>query len=100
MMTDEERQRVEEIREDWNPGQYATVGYNEITFLLDLLERTEAERERLERALWELLEGAEDMRGYVSDFFAEKWGHDEYLARARTVLGPERIEALEGAGNE
>ncbi len=33
-----------------------------------------------------LLEEAEDMRTYVDDYFAEKWGHDEALEKARAVV--------------
>jgi hypothetical protein len=34
----------------------------------------------------QLFEAAEDMRSYVPDYFAEKWGHDEALRAARKVL--------------
>jgi hypothetical protein len=48
------------------------------------------ENERLRKAFAELLEGAQDMRSYVPDYFANKWRHDEALGAAR--------KALEGEG--
>ena len=46
----------------------------------------ENENERLRTALEDALEGMEDMVGYVSDYFREKWGHDDYIARAKDAL--------------
>ncbi len=40
----------------------------------------------LERALADALEGMEDMVLYVSEYFRKKWGHDDYIRRARGVL--------------
>ena len=37
-------------------------------------------------ALKEALEGMEDMRAYVPDYFATKWGHDDAIARARDAI--------------
>lgn len=42
--------------------------------------------EELERDLAYALDGLEEMRPYVSDYFAEKWGHDEYITRTRQAL--------------
>lgn len=52
--------------------------------------------EELFAAFNELLDGAEDMRPYVSDYFAEKWGHDEYLSNARAAIAAYR-ESIPGA---
>ena len=56
----------------------------------DLHEKVRAlqiENERLRAALRDAVEGMADMRPYVEDYFAEKWGHDAYIARARAALG-------------
>lgn len=41
---------------------------------------------RVRAALEDAIDGMEDMIVYVPDYFSEKWGHDEFLARARTAL--------------
>lgn len=41
---------------------------------------------RLRDALQDALEGLEDMRPYVPDYFADKWDHDDYIDRARSAL--------------
>jgi hypothetical protein len=48
----------------------------------------EAAREaaRLRAALQDALEGLEEMIGYVSPYFREKWELDGYISRAKTVL--------------
>ena len=56
----------------------------------DECARLTLERDRYRDALADLPEGAEDMRTYVDRYFAEKWKHDDYLARARAALGGER----------
>lgn len=56
----------------------------------DECARLIAERDQYRDALADLLEGAEDMRTYVDRYFAEKWKHDDYLARARAALSREQ----------
>lgn len=56
-------------------------------------ERLQARVEVLTAALTDALEGLEDMRPYVSDYFAEKWGHDGYITRARAALAAAESEA-------
>jgi hypothetical protein len=47
------------------------------------------EQEPLRLALEDALEGMQDMRPYVAEYFADKWEHDAYISRARTALGQE-----------
>lgn len=47
---------------------------------------SEAERDALRIHLADALEGMQDMVGYVGDYFREKWGHDDYIARAKAAL--------------
>jgi predicted nucleic acid-binding Zn-ribbon protein len=51
-----------------------------------LLNNARAEAAALRVALTNALEGMRDMRGYVNDYFAEKWGHDDYIKRAEKAL--------------
>jgi hypothetical protein len=44
------------------------------------------ERGRLIAALKDALDGMEDMIGYVPEYFQEKWGHRDYIDRAKAVL--------------
>jgi len=44
-----------------------------------------------QEALRDALEGLEEMRPYVSDYFAEKWEHDGYIERARNALNQEKL---------
>ena len=37
-------------------------------------------------ALEDAIEGMEEMINYVPEYFREKWGHDDYLRRARQAL--------------
>lgn len=46
----------------------------------------EAEKAYLRRSLEDALEGLLEMRPYVSEYFADKWGHDDYIKRAREAL--------------
>ena len=57
--------------------------------LADALAAARTDNERLREELRNALEGMEDMRGYVSDYFAEKWGHDEYIARVKAAIKTE-----------
>jgi hypothetical protein len=43
----------------------------------------------LEEALKEAADTVQDLLGYVSPFFIEKWGYDKDLAKARAVLASE-----------
>lgn len=88
-MNAEDSERIEAIRrtyEDYEP-KFAGDTLEPIRWLLDLVERQEAalNEAQLEFRVF-LEETAEDMRPYVSDFFAAKWGHDEGLERARNYL--------------
>lgn len=40
----------------------------------------------LQESLADAIEGMEDMIAYVPDYFREKWGHDDYIARAKAAL--------------
>ena len=66
-----------------------TLGWINLAALLSETVVEQEERERaLRAALEDALEGMEEMRGYVSDYFREKWGHDAYIERARAALTP------------
>jgi hypothetical protein len=56
-----------------------------------------AERDALRAHLADALEGMEDMVGYVGDYFREKWGHDEYIARAKAALGTQAAPSPEAS---
>lgn len=82
-MTPEERARIEAIRE----GRSGDSTMATQRWLLDLVERQAGEIVEAREEFRVLLEEtAEDMRPYVSDFFAEKWGHDRGLERAHDYL--------------
>lgn len=49
-----------------------------------------AERDALRAALLDAIEGMEEMASYVSPYFQEKWGHQEYIARARAAASNAR----------
>jgi hypothetical protein len=55
-------------------------------------------------ALADALEGMQDMVGYVGDYFREKWGHDDYIGRAKAALAalgdPSRDSATSEASQE
>ena len=59
-------------------------------------KQLEVERDALRAGLEEALDGMEDMRAYVDPYFAEKWGHDAYIARAQALLdnSPSPVEPL------
>jgi hypothetical protein len=63
-----------------------------------------AERDALRASLADALEGMQDMVGYVGDYFRDKWGHDEYIERAKTALAalpdPSRDSATSEASQE
>ena len=46
---------------------------------------TDIERHLL-AALWDALDGMEDMIGYVPEYFQHKWDHQAYIDRAKAVL--------------
>lgn len=52
----------------------------------DLHVALREQAEELEPALRYALDGMLDMRPYVDAYFADKWGHDEYIARVKAVL--------------
>ena len=52
----------------------------------DLHMALREQAKELEPALRDALDGMLDMRPYVDKYFAEKWGHDEYIARVKAVL--------------
>lgn len=54
------------------------------------LVRKEAEAAVLRVALENAIEGIEDMIVYVPEYFREKWGYDESLARIREAVRPIR----------
>lgn len=71
---------------DLEDAHFIAAARTALPYWLDRCAELEAENERLRGGFAALLEAAEDMRGYVSDYFAEKWDHDGELARARAVL--------------
>lgn len=75
---------------------WAMVGYESRNAeVAAIREDAEANVSAAVDAFKDLLEGAEDMRPYVSDYFAEKWGHDGYLERARAALAKFKEAARE-----
>lgn len=55
--------------------------------LSDDLIDAQTEITRLRAALADALEGMEDMIGYVTPYFIDKWDHVGYINRARVALG-------------
>lgn len=60
----------------------------------ELMAELEDRIKELEDGLTEAIDYMEDMRGYVNPYFAEKWGHDEGIAKAKAALaaGDDRNE--------
>jgi hypothetical protein len=81
-----------------------TAVVEERSWLWEFASRLEAERDALRAALADALEGMQDMVGYVGEYFREKWGHDEYIERAKAALSaladPSRDSATSEASME
>ena len=90
-------QRLDEIRDQLDMiGRGREVTEESIRFLFDHIDALTAERDALRAGLEEALDGMEDMRAYVDPYFAEKRGHDAYIARAQALLdnSPSPVEPL------
>lgn len=88
-----------ELPPQQQPAERGT-GWNEPDSLaqqtLDLAE----DNRRLRKALADALEGMQDMRPYVPEYFAEKWNHDTYIERAKTALGSTTEQPTETSASE
>jgi hypothetical protein len=67
--------------------RYGSDALEQVRFGWDLaIADRDAIVAELEAALRDALDGMLDMRPYVDKYFAEKWGHDDYIARAKATL--------------
>lgn len=73
-----------EIQSEWLPSTQHKKLANAMR-----AEGRATEREKVRALFVDLLETAEDMLPYVPEYFREKWGHDDGVARARLWLAEE-----------